>query len=98
MPVDEDGRWAVPSWQQPLGACSRCQSHWDPPVWLQAPAAQELVKMKHWVAGAEAEGSQDLAPGALSTAVQDEVFAGTGRNSRLSLGLVVLLLVFLNCR
>lgn len=44
-----------------------------------------------------AEASQDLSPGALGTAVQDEVFAGTGRNSRLSLGLVLFLLVFLTC-
>lgn len=47
-----------------------------------------------WLTGS----SEDLPPCALSAAVQDEVFAGTGRNSRLSLGLVVLWLIFLNCK
>lgn len=74
----------------------------EPPgslVWLQAPAAQELEEMKLCVPGVGLTGSsQDLPPGALSAAVQDEVFAGTGRNSRLSLGLVVLWLIFLNCK
>lgn len=68
-------------------------------VQLQVLAAQELEEMKLWVAGWGLTGSsQDLPPRALSAAVQDEVFAGTGRNSRLSLGLVVLWLIFLNCK
>lgn len=41
--------------------------------------------------------SHDLPPGALCAAVHDEVFAGPGRNRRLSLRLVLLLLIFLSC-
>lgn len=68
-------------------------------VRLRALAAQELEEMKLWVAAVGLTGSsQDLAPCALSAAVQNQVFAGTGRNSRLSLGLVVLWFLFLNCK
>lgn len=93
--VDEGGCWAALI--QPAAPQGVPRAPWMP------FSGSEPWLCRSWQRGAiswlesGAEGSQDLSPGALGTAVQDEVSAGTGRNSRLSLGLVLLWLVFLNC-
>lgn len=93
------GRWAL--------GCADLASSPQGLRWLPEPPGSPGLALspgcagaggdKYQLDGVRAEGSQDLSPGALGTAVQDEIFAGTGRNSRLSLGLVLLSLVFLNC-
>lgn len=99
VPVDENGHWAAPIWPAATWGLRQLPEPPGAPTLALSPGCTGASRDKAsagWCGGLE--GSQDLSPGALGTAVQYEVFAGTGRNSRLSLGLVLLLLIFLNCR
>lgn len=87
VPVGEDGPWAELVRPVATGI------PWSALSLSRAGAGGDETSAR-WCG---AETSQDLPPGALGTAVQDEIFAGSGRNSRLSFGLVLLLLIFLNC-
>lgn len=66
-----------------------------PRSWWSGTGSLLMVSLGHLGLIGTVDG--DLSPGALGAAVQDEVFAGTGRNSRLSPGLALLWLIFLNC-